>query len=136
MNSSPLVLIVEDLEIWQDVLSEVLIDAGYRVCIAPTYSSAIQALAENNFDLAVIDPVLDDANRRNRDGLRVLEQILDQQPDTPAVVVTSSDPTRIQREVHTMSPTVRLLWKDEWDDERFLSIVDELVPNAREFSEL
>jgi CheY-like chemotaxis protein len=136
MNLWPLVLIVEDLEIWQDVLSEVLIDAGYRVCIASTYSSAMQALAENNFDLAVIDPVLDDANRRNRDGLRVLEQILDQQPDTAAVVVTSSDPTRIQREVHAMSPTVRLLWKDEWDDERFLSIVDELIPNAREFSEL
>ena len=126
MSSSPLVLIVEDLEIWQDVLSEVLIDAGYRVCIAPTYSGATQALAENNFDLAVIDPVLDDANRRNRDGLRVLEQILDRQPDTAAVVVTSSDPTRIQREVHAMSPAVRLLWKDEWDDEGFLSIVDEL----------
>ena len=129
MSSSPLVLIVEDLEIWQDVLSEVLIDAGYRVCIAPTYSSAMQALAENSFDLAVIDPVLDDANRRNRDGLRVLQQILDRQPDAAAVVVTSSDPTRIQREVHAMSPAVRLLWKDEWDDEGFLSIVDELISN-------
>jgi CheY-like chemotaxis protein len=126
MQSPPHALIVEDLEIWQDVLSEVLADAGYQIRIAPNYTWAMQALAENNFDLAVIDPVLDDANRRNRDGLRVLQCILGQQPGTMAVVVTSSDPNRIQREVLAISPEVPMLWKDEWDDERFLSIIREL----------
>ncbi len=127
MSSSPHVLIVEDLDIWQSALSEVLADAGYRVCIASSYVGALTALAQDKFHLAVIDPVLDDANRRNRDGLRVLQHILNEQPGICAVVVTSSDPKRISCEVGEMSSDIPLLWKDEWDDDRFLRVVRDLL---------
>jgi hypothetical protein len=43
------------------------------------------------------------------------------------IVITSSDPNRIRREVGDMSPDIPLLWKDEWDDDRFLSIVRDLL---------
>jgi CheY-like chemotaxis protein len=123
----PRALIVEDLVFWQDAMSEVLTDAGYRVNIAPSHAEALDALAQNEFHLAVIDPVLDDANRRNRDGLRVLQHILEEQPDVCVVVVTSSDPNRIRREVSEMSPDIPLLWKDDWDDNRFLAVVCDLL---------
>lgn len=131
MSSSPHVLIVEDLSFWQDTLSEVLTEAGYGVRIAPSYAEALDALAQNEFRLTVIDPVLDDANRRNRDGLRVLQHILDEQPQASAIVITSSDPNRIRREVGEMSPDTPLLWKDEWDDDRFLSTVRDLLSEKR-----
>jgi CheY-like chemotaxis protein len=121
------VLVVEDLDCWQDALSEVLVGAGYRVCVAASHAEALDALARDEFHLAVIDPVLDDANRRNRDGLRVLQHILDGWPDMRAVVVTSSDPNRIRREVDELSPNIPLFWKDEWDDDRFLAVVRELL---------
>lgn len=127
MNSSLHALIVEDLVFWQEALSEALTDAGYRVCVVPSRAEALDALARNEFHLAVIDPVLDDTNRRNRDGLHVLQHILDERPGTCVVVVTSSDPIRIQREVSEMSPDIPLFWKDEWDDERFLAVVRELL---------
>ena len=123
MNRSPRALIVEDLEFWQDALNEVLIDAGYRTWVASSYAQALDALAQAEFDVAVLDPVLDDTNRRNRDGLRVLQYLLSQRPEIGAVIVTSSDPNRIQREVRGMSPDVPLLWKDEWKDEIFLRVV-------------
>lgn len=119
-------LIIEDLDFWQDALHEVLADAGYQVGVASSYSEALQALAQREFHLAVIDPVLDDANRHNRDGLRALRYILDERPGMRAIVFTSSDPQRIAREVAEMSLQVPVLWKDEWDDDHFLAIVREL----------
>jgi CheY-like chemotaxis protein len=126
VNSTPHALIVEDLDFWQDALREILTDAGYRVWAASSYSEALDALDQNEFHLAVIDPVLDDSSRRNRDGLRILQIILEQQPDTYAVIVTASDPNRIRREVRDMSRSVPLLWKEEWDDNRFLAVIQAL----------
>lgn len=131
MTDSPLVMIVEDLEYWQDALSEILIEAGYRVCCASSHTEALEVLAQEGIHLAIIDPVLDDANRRNRDGLRVLQHILAECPHISSMVVTSSEPHRIRREVAVISPDVPLLWKDEWDDDRFLAVVDDLLSAKR-----
>ena len=120
-------LIVDDLGCWQDALNEALTDAGYHVCVAASYAEAMDALGRQRFHLAIIDPVLDDANRRNRDGLRVLRNILDRWPDIRSVVVTSSDPNRIRHDVDDLSPDIPVLWKDEWDDNRFLAVVRELL---------
>jgi CheY-like chemotaxis protein len=131
VNSSPYALIVEDLDFWQDALGEALAEAGYQVYIAPGHAEALEALARNKFQLAVIDPVLDDTNRRNRDGLRVLQHILDEQLGMGVVLVTSSDPNRIQHELREMAPDIPLFWKDEWEDERFLAVVRELMSVER-----
>jgi CheY-like chemotaxis protein len=126
VNAPFRVLVVEDLDFWQDTLHEVLADAGYQVGVASSYVEALDALAQQKFHLATIDLILDDANRHNRDGLRVLQYILDELPDMCAIVVTSSDPNHIRHEVDEISPNVPILWKDEWDDERFLAIARDL----------
>ncbi len=123
-------LIVEDLDFWQAAVREVLIDAGYDVCVTASYAAAVAALTDQPsrpFELAVIDPVLDDANRHNRDGLRVLQYILTERPTMRAIVTTSSDPNRIRREVSDLSAAVPIIWKDEWDDVQFLALVRDLV---------
>ena len=65
----------------------------------------------------------------NRDGLRVLKHILDRQLNTRTIIVTSSNPKRIRREVAEIASGVSVLWKDQWDDEQFLAIVDEFFAN-------
>ncbi len=120
-------LVVDDLDCWQEALNETLTDAGYCVCLAASYAEAIEALGRQHFQLAIIDPVLDDTDRRNRDGLRVLQHILDRLPDICSMVVTSSDPNRIRHEVNELSPDVPVLGKDEWDDGRFLAVIRELL---------
>ncbi|MEK7784338.1 MAG: response regulator, partial [Chloroflexota bacterium] len=99
MTSLLRALIVEDLAFWQDTLREILNDAGCQIWIAASYAQALEILIQHDLHLAVIDPVLDDTNRHNRDGLRVLRYILDERPGMRAIVVTSSDPRHIQREV-------------------------------------
>lgn len=126
MNSASHALIVEDLDFWQDALREILTDAGYRVWSVSNYWEALDTLERNQFHLAVIDPVLDDGSRRNRDGLHVLQYILDKRPDTCVVIVTASDPNRIRREVRELSRSVPLFWKEEWDDNRFLATIQAL----------
>jgi hypothetical protein len=44
-----------------------------------------------------------------------------------AIVVTSSDPKHIQREVDEMSARVPVLCKDQWDDDRFLTMIHDLL---------
>ncbi len=124
-NSALRALVVEDLDFWQDALREILIDAGCQVWTTSSYVEAMDALAQNEFDLAMIDVVLDDTNPHNRDGLRVLKHILDRQLDTRVIIVTSSDPKRIRREVAEISSSTMVLWKDQWDDDQFLAIVHE-----------
>ncbi len=126
MSNLPHALVVEDLDFWQETLREALADAGYQVWIVSSYAAAMEALAQNEFALATIDPVLDDINRHNRDGLRVLQHILDERPDMRAVVITSSDPNHVRRKVAEMSDNVPILWKDEWDDALFLAVVRDL----------
>jgi CheY-like chemotaxis protein len=126
MSVSLCALIVEDLDFWQDTLREILTDAGCQVWVASNYTEAMDTLARNEFHLVMIDPVLDDTNRHNRDGLRVLQYILDNRPGTYAIVITSSDPKHIRRDVDKMSADVPVLWKDEWDDDRFLAIMRNL----------
>ncbi|HDQ73866.1 MAG TPA: response regulator [Chloroflexi bacterium] len=131
MNATRRALIVEDLDFWQDTLREILTDAGYQVWIAASCAEALDALAQRPYQLAMIDPVLDDVNRHNRDGLRVLQYILEHHPEMCAMVVTSSDPKHIRREVADisdemsadMSVDIPVLWKDEWDDAQFLSLL-------------
>ena len=129
MNSAPRALVVEDLDFWRDTLHEILIDAGCQVWTTSSYAEAMDALAQNEFDLAMIDVVLDDTNPHNRDGLRVLKHILDRQLGTRVIIVTSSDPKRIRREVAEISSGILVLWKDRWDDERFLAIVHGFFAN-------
>jgi CheY-like chemotaxis protein len=126
MTEAPHALVVEDLCFWQDTLREILVDAGCRVSIVPGHAEALALLNRDQFQLAVIDPVLDDTNRHNRDGLRVLQHILDQYPTVHTIVTTSSDPIHIRREVSEMSPKTLILWKDEWDDAQFLIMLRNL----------
>ncbi len=48
------------------------------------------------------------------------------------MIVTASDPNRIRREVQEMSRNVPLFWKEEWDDNRFLTVIQELINVKRE----
>lgn len=56
------ILLVEDNELNQDVASEILTDAGFKVSIASDGKQALKAAYENSFDLILMDiqmPVMD-----------------------------------------------------------------------------
>ena len=77
-------LMVEDDRLLGDLMRESLEEAGYRVRLARTGAEAMEAVAEESFDLVLQDIQLPDA-----DGLDVLEEILRRQPQWQALVMTA-----------------------------------------------
>jgi GAF domain-containing protein/DNA-binding NarL/FixJ family response regulator len=69
------ILVVEDDLGWQEIYKNILGSAGYDVKTARNYQEAIDIIRKNNFDVAIIDIVLDNEDDKNVDGLRVLAQI-------------------------------------------------------------
>ncbi len=83
-------LVVEDRIDWQSIFSRTLTALGGTVDVASTYQQALTLLAHNRYDIGIIDPVLDNSNKYNRDGVRVIHEIQQRYPQTPLIVVSGS----------------------------------------------
>jgi len=77
-------LMVEDDHLLGDLIREALEEAGYQVRLARSGAQALEAVAEESFDLVLQDIQLPDA-----DGLDILDQILHQHPQWKAMVMTA-----------------------------------------------
>jgi DNA-binding NarL/FixJ family response regulator len=81
-------LIVEDDRSWQQILAEILTDAGMAVDVVDSLKAAVIALRTARHRLAVVDLALGDGDYDNRDGLRVLDAIRRQDPSCVAILLT------------------------------------------------
>ena len=81
-------LIVEDNRSWQQILSEILTDAGLAVDIVDSLEAAVAALRAAPHRLAVVDLSLEGDDPHNQDGLRVLEAVRRQDPGCVAILLT------------------------------------------------
>lgn len=77
-------LMVEDDHLLGDLIRESLEEAGYQVRLARNGAEALEAVAEESFDLVLQDIQLPDA-----DGLDILDEILRRQPQWKAIVMTA-----------------------------------------------
>ena len=84
MNNHRSVLIVEDEEIIRTTLREFLSGEGYTVTTAGSAHQAMQAAAENDFDVAICDVQLPDG-----DGIDVLKRLHQRNPNSFALVITA-----------------------------------------------
>lgn len=121
------VLIVEDRADWRDILGMTLGQKGYIPRPASSYEEAIEALTDQMFHLAVVDPVLDMANRFNRDGLSIVQKIRETQPKTPIIVITGSLTHDMEVSLEMLDPNAPVLFKESWDAAQFGNLVDKLA---------
>ncbi len=127
MTHSVKVLVVEDRADWQEIVSQALVSKGYRAYSAPTYQNALTLLDSEQFDLAIIDPVLDTHNRLNRDGISVIQQIRKKQPQAAIMVITGSLTPDLRTSVQYLDPNAPILFKERWDPVEFGQLVDRLI---------
>jgi len=78
------ILIVDDEPIVREALRDWLIDAEYNVTTANTGEEALEIVAQQDFDLVILDVRLP-----GKTGIRVLEEMKDAKPDTKAIVITA-----------------------------------------------
>ncbi|RME84719.1 MAG: response regulator [Caldilineae bacterium] len=88
MQRRPRALVVEDDRSWQQILAELLGDAGLTVDLADTYETALTAIKAAPHRVAVVDLSLSGRNPHNQDGLLVLEAIGRHDPGCIPVLLT------------------------------------------------
>ncbi len=81
--SPPNILVIDDEEIICDSLKSVLKKGGYPVSTARTAKKGLEYIQQGSFPIVLLDLKLPDA-----DGMEVLRQIREDQPDTVVIIIT------------------------------------------------
>jgi DNA-binding NarL/FixJ family response regulator len=81
-------LVLEDDPSWQQILAEILNDAGLKVEIYSNLAEAQRQLHEKAYRFAVVDLSLGERDHLNRDGINALQDLQRLQPGCMAVLLT------------------------------------------------
>lgn len=79
------VLVVDDDEGLREVLEIILANAGYEVCAVKSVEEAIQLLEDVQIDVVMTDLYM---GKDRVAGLRLLQHLKENQPETPALMIT------------------------------------------------
>jgi DNA-binding response OmpR family regulator len=122
MTDERMILVVEDDQQWQSILTETLEDEGYRVVTIADYERGRRALQENVFDLVVLDLELDQSAPMF-EGKLLLNMISRHYSSTPCIVVSGKGDTQIVRDAFKRYQVVDYITKDYFDIPTFIDAV-------------
>ena len=120
-------LIVEDDAAWQQLLAELIEDAGLQVDIARHYDEAVRLMRTYSHRLAVIDLSLAGRDHRNRDGLRVLKALHLHDPACRAVMLTGYATVDVTVTALRELGAVTLLEKNRFSRRQFQELLAEML---------
>ncbi|MCL4875927.1 MAG: response regulator [Anaerolineae bacterium] len=120
-------LLVEDRIDWQSILSRTLMSMGGEVDVASNFRQALALLEHTRYDLAVVDPVLDNANKYNRDGVRVINEIQQRYPTTPLIVVSGSVSHISLPGSDDLLRKFPIIEKQTWNKEAFVKLAQDAL---------
>ncbi len=121
------ILVVEDREDWRSIVCSAIENEGRVPHPVNSYDGAVAALDGHTFELAVVDPVLDRDNRFNRDGLSVIQQIIDHQPNMPIIILTGSLTHDLAASLERLCPDMPILFKESWSPGEFRDLTRKLI---------
>lgn len=123
MSEPPRALVVEDDRSWQQILSELLTDAGLAVDVTDNLDGAVQALRAAPHRLAVVDLALGEGDFDNQDGLRVLQAIRRQAPGCAAVMLTGFATVELAVSAINQYGALTCLRKEAFDRAEFRRLI-------------
>ncbi len=126
----PRALIVEDDRSWQQILAEILTDAGLAVDVADSVDAAVDALRAAPHRLAVVDLALGSGEYDNQDGLRVLESVRRQDPGCVAIMLTGFATVELAVSALTRYGVFTCLRKEAFRRDEFRALVRRALASA------
>jgi DNA-binding NarL/FixJ family response regulator len=123
MMSSPRALIVEDDRSWQQILNEILTDAGLLVDIADSLEDAMPIMRATPHRLAVLDLSLSGNDHHNREGLRVLDAVRMYNPGCVTILLTGFATVELAVNVLTEHGAFTCLRKESFQRGQFRDLV-------------
>ena len=82
------ILVVDDLDDWRMTLSGLLRDEGYEVDTADSVDSAWKQLAQESYDLAVVDMRLDETDESDVGGLTLSHRVRQERLPIRIIILT------------------------------------------------
>jgi len=129
VSSDVRALIVEDNSSWQQILSEILADAGLVVDVVASLDAAIERLRAVPHRLAVVDLSLTGTDwnslhdYQNRDGLRVLDAVRRFDPGCATILLTGFATVELAVNVLTEYGALSCLRKETFNRAEFRELV-------------
>jgi len=123
-------LVVEDDRSWQQILNEMLTDAGLIVDVAGNLQDALRLVRESPHRLAVVDLSLAETDHRSRDGLRVLEAVRRQDPACRTILLTGFATVELAVSVLTEYGAFTFLRKENFQRARFRELINRILISA------
>jgi DNA-binding NarL/FixJ family response regulator len=123
-------LIVEDDASWQQILAEIVADAGLTTDVTAEADEAIIQLRATRHRLAVVDLSLSNSDHHNQDGLRVLEALRRHDPGCVSVLLTGYATVELAVRALTACGAFTCLRKEAFDRADFRALVDRALASA------
>jgi ActR/RegA family two-component response regulator len=120
-------LVVEDDHSWQQILSEILRDAGITVDVAKSLETAVAKLRAAHYRLAVVDLALDRSDHHNQDGLRVLDAVRRQDPTCVSLLLTGFSSSEVSNRALTEHGAFACLRKENFRRADFRELVNQVL---------
>jgi DNA-binding NarL/FixJ family response regulator len=127
-------LVVEDDPSWQQILSEILSDAGLIVDVADNLESAVTSLRTAPHRLVVVDLSLDSGDHHNRDGLRVLDAVRMYDPASVPLLLTGYATVDLAVSALTEHGAFTCIRKEAFSRAGFRGLVQQILAMASPWS--
>jgi DNA-binding NarL/FixJ family response regulator len=123
-------LIVEDDASWQQMLSEILTDAGLTVDVADGLETATESLRTAPHRLAVVDLSLSGGYFENQDGLHVLDAVRRLDPGCVTILLTGFATVELAVSALSEHGAYTCLRKETFNRARFRELVSRALASA------
>lgn len=130
MDSVNRALIVEDDVSWQQILGEILTDAGLAMDVAGNLEAAIESLRTAPHRLAIVDLSLSGGDFNNQDGLRVLDAVRRIDPGCVTILLTGFATVELAVSVLTEYDALSCLRKETFNRAEFRRLVEHALASA------
>lgn len=125
------VLVVEDDQLWQSILRDWLVEAGYLVEIAATFKEAQSKLQSDRFGLVTIDANLSD-NLGTREGMLLLDYIHSRfNPPLPVIIISGEIERRDLIRAFKKFSVMHVLLKEEFELDEFGEAVKDALQSSQ-----
>jgi DNA-binding NarL/FixJ family response regulator len=126
-------LVVEDDRSWQEILTEILNDAGLTVDVAADLDAAITTLKSMPHRLAVVDLSLGHEDHRNLDGLQILDAVRRHDPGCVALLLTGHATVELAVSALTEHGAFTCLRKEAFRRAEFRDVVRQALAGTPAF---
>jgi DNA-binding NarL/FixJ family response regulator len=123
-------LVVEDDRSWQEILREILSDAGLEVDVADSFEMALTFLHANPHKVAVVDLSLRGQDPHNQDGLQVLDAVRRLDPGCVAMLMTGFATVELAVSALTEYNAFTCLRKEAFQRSQFRDLLNQALASA------